>query len=124
MSISEPIAKAIIYAQHRVLSAPADHVFPLDPINLGATNVFDGLKTHGETLKYLVMDIQQYVCLRKWHRDVLEVETNVGVLQQGVMGYLHGVPILATRDMLPNHWVLMPKDEANPIQVIKFEEPS
>lgn len=124
MSISDPIAKAIINAQHRVLSAPADYVFPLDPVLLGATNVFDGLKTHGESMAFLVMDIQQYANLRKFHRDVLEIEVHAELLKKGLMGYLYGVPLLAVRDMLPNHWVLVPKDEGNTLLVVKFEEPS
>lgn len=78
------------------------YVAPLSPTMLA--DLFGEAERKYRTVTYLYMNAFSYVDVRKFGRDILNIESDSSKLKQGVMSYIWGAEIRLDPDV-PNHHV-------------------
>ena len=74
---------------------------PLTPSNLA--DAFARIETHDLRVARIFCNALDYTDIRKWGRDVLDVETQATLLKTGLMATVWGAQIIVTRKVAPGY---------------------
>ena len=135
----EQISHALIRAQHRTLDPKPDQSYSLDISNLenqlneARTNILETIPWEDGVLDlaFVVMNVRRYVDIRKFARDLIELETDVEAMKQGLQSYLwtqdspaspaSPVPIVCSRLIPEDCWILVPVQPKADCVLVKFQ---
>jgi hypothetical protein len=76
-------------------------------------DLFDPVENRGYRVHRIWMNAHDYADVRKFGRDVLDVETRPEKVRQGIVGYIWGAEIRVTRKVPINHAVIVGSDEGS-----------
>lgn len=71
-------------------------------VSLLAETGFPTIESHGFRVEALLMNPRTYIYFRKFGRDVLDIETRMGLLKRGLHGYIWGAMIIMDKSMPEN----------------------
>ncbi len=136
----EQISHAIIRAQYRAMDPkpnvtyPADDVFCLESQLNTARTQLESILFEGSPLRlaFVVMNVRRYVDIRKFARNLIELETDVEAMKQGVQSYLWAsgetpdshaspVPIVCSRLIPEDCWILVPVQPKADCVLVRFQ---
>ena len=83
------------------VNAPVNATAPLTPSNLADS--FARIETHDLRVARIFVNALDYSDVRKWGRDVLDIETQATLLKTGLMATVWGAQIIVTRKVAPGY---------------------
>jgi hypothetical protein len=83
------------------VNAQVNAVAPLTPSNLA--DAFARIETHDLRVARIFVNALDYSDIRKWGRDVLDIETQATLLKTGLMATVWGAQIIVTRKVAPGY---------------------
>ena len=83
------------------VNAPVNAIAPLTPSNL--TDAFARVEQHDLRVSKVFMNALDFSDIRKWGRDVLDIESQASLLKTGLMGTVWGAQIIVTRQVAPGY---------------------
>jgi len=66
-------------------------------------DAFAEVEQYGNRVAYIFMNARDFADLRRWGRDVLDIETQATLLKTGLFGQLHGAQIMVSRIVEPGY---------------------
>lgn len=82
-------------------NAQVNAIAPLTPPNL--IDAFSRIETHDLRVARVFMNALDFADVRKWGRDVLDIETQATLLRTGLMATVWGAQIIVTRKVVPGY---------------------
>lgn len=83
------------------VNAQVNATAPLTPSNLA--DAFARIETHDLRVSRIFVNALDYSDIRKWGRDVLDIETQATLLKTGLMANIWGAQIIVTRKVAPGY---------------------
>jgi hypothetical protein len=90
-------------------NAQVNAVAPLTPSNLA--DAFARIETHDLRVARVFCNAIDYTDIRKWGRDVLDIETQATLLKTGLMATVWGAQIIVTRKVAPGYMYVCAEPE-------------
>ena len=83
------------------VNAQVNAIAPLTPPNL--IDAFARIETHDLRVARVFMNALDFADLRKWGRDVFDIESQATILKTGLMGSVWGAQIIVSRKVTPGY---------------------
>jgi len=83
------------------VNAPVNAMAPLTPSDL--IDAFARIETHDLRVARVFCNALDFADIRKWGRDVLDIETQATLLKTGLMATVWGAQIIVTRKVAPGY---------------------
>jgi len=83
------------------VNAPVNAMAPLTPSDL--IDAFARIETHDLRVARVFCNAIDFADIRKWGRDVLDIETQATLLKTGLMATVWGAQIIVTRKVAPGY---------------------
>ena len=83
------------------VNAQVNAIAPLTPPNL--IDAFARIETHDLRVARVFMNALDFADLRKWGRDVFDIESQAQILKTGLMGSVWGAQIIVSRKVTPGY---------------------